>query len=83
MVPGGQRPITGTTSSNGFRLFITKEGGIDEAILPQTGGELGGSEDEHHFEAMVASENLPNEPLMPRSHKSSARSFLKNIGQFG
>ena len=33
------------------------------------------------FEAMVARENLPNEPLMPRSHKSSARSFLKNMGQ--
>lgn len=31
---------------------------------------------------MVASENLPNEPLMPRSHKSSARSFLKTLGQF-
>ena len=31
---------------------------------------------------MVASENLPNEPQMPRSHKSSARSFLKNLGQF-
>lgn len=31
-------------------------------------------------EAIVATEILPNEPLMPRSHKSSARSFLKNIG---
>jgi len=30
---------------------------------------------------MVAREDLPNEPLMPRSHKSSARSFLKNMGQ--
>jgi hypothetical protein len=37
-------------------------------------------EDDLPCEAIVATEILPSEPLMPRSHKSSARSFLKNIG---
>lgn len=40
-------------------------------------------EDDNCEAMMVASENLPCEPLMPRSHKSSARSFLKNVGHFG
>ena len=77
-------------SNTAFRLFTTK------ADYPQEGEDAdefnrsdsdcpqvtGVDEDEKgHCEAMVACENLPNEPLkMPRSHKSSARSFLKNIG---
>ena len=40
---------------------------------------------DENCEAMmhIACENLPCEALMPRSHKSSARSFLKNFGNFG
>ena len=49
-----------------------------------SGGETSNlANSDENCEALVACENLPSEPLMPRSHKSSARSFLKNFGQFG
>ena len=63
-------------ANKSFRLFTTHpEGSAEEPAISSL------DEDDRGFEAMVARENLPNEPLMPRSHKSSARSFLKNMGQ--
>ena len=64
-----------------FRLFTTKPDGVDAANSNALShGARASAAGDEPCEAMVATENLPNEPLMPRSHKSSARSFLKNMG---
>ena len=90
----GVATAAASSSTKSFRLFTSAPVGVVQEALTRLGStsgyhqqqmiRVGSVDDDDNCEAMmVACENLPCEPLMPRSHKSSARSFLKNVGQFG
>ena len=76
----------GNNNMRQFRLFTTQEANQQQSQSSNTAlqsssiMDKSASQTKRACEAMKATENLPDEPLMPRSHKSSARSFLKGIG---